>query len=162
MGPCRIGGRSLRYPYQKVKHMGFTSAWKSLVNGDFSDAFNNALISEDDLAVHASVANAQEQIVARQNAAGVIGDTEANLLMSEIARNAYPYNADTVGPGGLPSQVFVDTFKGNAGRLGQAFTSTLNGVIKIFPWWLWVIAGGVFILWAWPFLSQLLARTSRK
>lgn len=87
---------------------------KSLV-----DYLSTWFISDEDIATHQKVADAQQQIADRQYADGTLGTLDYWLLSDEI---------------------------GNAGNYLGDYKAENDNPLRVVPWWLWV-GGIVAVFW---------------
>ena len=104
--------------------------WESL-----TDYLSTWYISDQDIAVHQQVAEAQQAIAERQYLEGTLSLPEYLAINGEIA---------------------------SAGSYLQDYKAANDNPLKIIPWWVWVLAigGAFFYLGGFTWLRGILAKKS--
>ena len=120
--------------------MGLWSAVKSAATGNFSDAGNLLFIPEDDITTQSEVNNAQQKIVERQYAEGLVDSKEAAELTQQMQLNAYPNLFKTEGsPLGEFNKSIGENLTSGVKWLSSGAGGIVGAIAKGIPLWIWGI-----------------------
>jgi hypothetical protein len=144
--------------------MGLTSAWKSFVHGNFSDALNYAFVDEELVQSGMKADRALEQMANEDYIEGAITDQEYKNRLARYNVNANPTYDNSVGgifdQGNSPIDGLKQGAAEGARNIKRTIQEASNGltgfVLGAIPWQLWVALAVYLLIVTWPFLGSKL------
>lgn len=146
--------------------MGIGYAFKKILSGDFEDAFNGVWVSDDLLAAQDAAGNNLQKIIAEDQSKGLINESEALNLYSQLAPNSDSSAYWTSAGGNTPLQEFNQAIEENAANIGQFGSKAINKItglgFKIIPWQVYVAILILVMIWSYPFWAPFAASLAHK
>ena|ERR1041385_3686916 len=142
--------------------MGLTSAWKSFVHGNFSDALNYAFVDEELVESGTKADRALEDMANKDYIDGAITDEEYKNRLARYNANANPTYDTSVGgifdQGNSPIDGLKEGAKEGARNIQRVIQESADGatgfVLGAIPWQLWLAAGIYLVIVTWPYLGS--------
>ena len=149
--------------------MALASAWKSLTNGDLTNAFNYLFVPQEVEDQSTAVDSQWEQFLSHQVEIGAETKEQAaktlqNIMSTDVATGAVFTNPDDSPWSGF-QQGLQEGYNNEVNSVRSTINNVAGGTVstlwKAIPLWVW-IGGAVYVLWWTGLLGPLIRSVTKR
>ena len=146
--------------------MGWSEAWNQLKQGNLTDAFSYAMVSDETIATDRETDRKLAALNAERAGRGFYDPETYRMAQGHLQDSGIDWAL--TNPASSPAQGAIDAIdeqvSAAASTIQRASTWTLGSILKLIPWpvWLALIGYGLFIGWPWirPVLKRFAPKTA--